>query len=322
MVDLRISLQLSQFLKGMAVLLMVYYHLAGTYLPIRGASCVAIFALVTGYAQALKSEDRCFRDSMKEVAKQYQRFYRRYLLCLLVCAPLLHVSCRVFLETLIPLFPNALADSWWYAFCYTFLVFVAFPVMWLCQHRISERFVVPVQCGIAIGCMLIPVVASHLGFPGVLTQVWGCVPLLRTLMFTPYYIFGFVYCSVLRDQKYEKIAYLLVALCAIVYFPFSWYDIDGIRAVNVGRAFCLVIVVSLLLYRFRPARIGGVFLGKLSLYIWLFHMPLHSLLMSNLHYRGLHSSLKFTVTFALSTVIAYAIAWVLALRKGKKVLIG
>ena len=112
--------------------------------------------------------------------------------------------------------------------------------------------------------------------PPAFNTIWGHVPVVRAVMFVPYYLLGYMYFASVDFSCRWSVAVLIGMLAVCVCWPFDIYDIDCISAVNVGWSFLECAIVLCIVVRLRYIKWGLSILGRISAFWWLLHMPVLS----------------------------------------------
>lgn len=284
----RLSREETLRIKGLAVLIMVTFHLFGWCFSIArirlfaGASCVALFAFLSGYAHTLSLARNGTKCPFYIGASLFFRFYRKYLVCFVLCLlPFLYCGKKPGLMPLVafPVWPNLASDSWWYAAFFAFLCFVALPALGLLLRTCREMQFVATISAIAMSCIAAPAFFANIEcLPGALKDIWGPPPILRGIAFFPYYILGVLAFSLTNGHGGAAKIGLAVCLAALVLYPFGlgYPKIRGIVHLDVSCSFLISLYVVALAGQFQKAAAILEKAGKHSTWIWLLHMPIFS----------------------------------------------
>ncbi len=318
-----ISKDFSTVVKGLAVFLMVIMHywsnslftLYGVNL-LNGVCCVALFAFITGYAHAFKhthSPDSC----IGHVKRMFLPFYKQYLIVVLAVGFLCWCAGRAFslnqiLLSSICLKPNGMFDSWWYAFLFMLFCFILNPCMRILHpfllHGRWIHWCIPLLASII--AFSLPCLFSLCKMPAAFTTIWGHVPVVRAVMFIPYYLVGYMYFASSAFSFRWRGIVLICMLAVCVCWPFRIYDVASISAVDVGRSFLECVILLAVIARLRHVKSILGLLGRVSALWWLLHMPVLSVF-SHLH-NSVHvnKGISLVVSLALSFAANYAYAYV------------
>ena len=266
-------------LKGVAVFLMVIFHYG--FLPARiGVACVAIFAFVTGYAHCLKV-NKSKSLSWLSGFQSFLAFYKKYIAIAITLFGAMYLfgktlSLEKIIYTISIIQPNQSFDSWWYAFAFACYCLFLFPIIRGFDKLFWKKpLILYIVLGIiSLGCYILPLFFHYEWVPGCFNQIWGDIPILRTLMFVPYYIIGY---SLAKSNFSDTLtgficSGLITLMCAC--WPFSFYSIPAIKVLDVGVSFAAFTLFTLTYIQKTKLRSVIEKLGTISIYLWLLHMPI------------------------------------------------
>lgn len=311
--SIRISKNDSLSIKGVAVIVMILFHygLLAYYI---GVACVAMFAFVTGYAhQLIAKKNKGGAWSSGFLA--FLSFYKRYLFAAAVVTGAiilvdLPFAWRLIAFTISVIKPNAMFDSWWYAFAFACYCLVLFPIFNILDNATKHKpiivYIITVALSIASFCL--PYVVFYECVPSAFRQVWDSIPILRSIMFIPYYLLGYTLSKSSYDSSHTGLicSGLITVLC--IFWPFSTYTIDGIEAVDIGPAF--TILTALTLWGIHRLHISAITekIGRISLWLWLLHMPVITCIR---HFLGAEWNQEMIAASSImvSFLSAYLCAW-------------
>ncbi len=291
---LTISKDASGCIKGLAVLLMVLVHYWGNGAfniqkqdIVNGIVCVAMFAFVSGYAHQLLTP----ANSLKYPAflkRFFLSFYKQFLFTAIVvfatfrALELLIPTWEGFVENLFLLTPNRPFDSWWYAFCFAVLCLLVFPLLKMLEITTQRYPVIFYSASVlfTLICFALPWLFTHFELSRPYTTMWGHTPVVRTVIFIPYYVLGYVFCKSVKCEKVINLGTLasILILAVCVFFPFKIYSIGKIFLIDVGKDFVIVMILCFVLMKFNEIRCILYQLGRISIFLWLVHMPLRTVL--------------------------------------------
>ncbi len=314
-----ISKNLSLSLKGTAVLLMVLLHYGFLHVTV-GVACVAMFAFITGYAQCLmvnQSENSTWSAGIRSLISFYKIF-------VLIAITVLGGMCLTgnalplekIIKTICLIHPNCVIDSWWYAFAFACYCLFLFPIVRgldkLCHGK--ARLLYCLLFLIALCSLLLPCFFHYECVPETFRQIWGGLPILRTLMFVPYYIIGYTIAksNFSNPQAGTICSGCLTLLC--ICWPFTIYTIPSIGVLNVAPSFVAFTLLTLFfVHNFKIRLLTKI--GTISVYIWLLHMPIYRFL----HHPFLHpifnpenilaQKILNCIGIILSIICAWLFAW-------------
>ena len=290
-------------IKGVAVIFMVLVHFWGNSvfsfhenIHFNGIVCISMFAFVTGYAHKLLSGKGPYIMIRKFLKTFFVPFYTRYLFTIVLVFLLykaastlceaggvhntLSIKNLVYITTLYK--PNAAHDSWWYAFAFTSFCLILYPLLRYIDITSQKR---PVLFHLSaliliVASFSIPIVSTRLGGPAELIRIWGYSPVLRTCFVVPYYILGYSLCKNISEARVSvcNISMSCLMMCCCVLWPFELYGIDQIHLLNTGTDFLVAMGLVYLLSLISGIKNILIELGKISLYLWLLHMPVRELI--------------------------------------------
>ncbi|MCQ2365053.1 MAG: acyltransferase family protein [Akkermansia sp.] len=280
-----LSKDFSIYLKGGAIGLMLIAHLIsssqlniGSVCVFTGISCLAFYAFLSGYAHALMSEKYPDKPALLMTGKSFWLFYKKYLICCALLIPVQLLSAKINIADtaliLVPIKPNLVTDSWWYVFCYMVLCFVIFPFIRTLDRATGRAFFIT-SFILTVMLILLPMTFTMPFMPADFKNMWGSIPVLRTIMVIPYYLTGYAYYKHIRNP--EKLSGVLTMLPLLFFtvFPFSAYGIAGISAINIGLSFIICAILLRLMYGISLIKLSLTFIGTHSVYMWLLHMPIY-----------------------------------------------
>ena len=291
---LTISKDASGCIKGLAVLLMVLVHYYGNGVftiqkqdIVNAIVCVAMFAFVSGYAHQLLTPANSL-EYPAFLKRFFLSFYKQFLFTAIVVFATFHAlelpipTWEGFVENLLLLTPNKPFDSWWYAFCFAVLCLFVYPLLKMLEITTERYPVIFYSASVlfTLICFALPWLFTHFELSRPYTTMWGHTPVVRTVIFIPYYVLGYVFCKSVKCEKvinWGTLASILI-LAVCVFFPFKIYSIKMIFLIDVGKDFVIVMILCFVLMKFNEIRCILNQLGRISTFLWLVHIPLRTVL--------------------------------------------
>lgn len=268
----------SKIIKGVAVLLMVFFHY-GIFAANVGVACVGMFAFITGYSHSYHLNE-CSHAQSSSI-RLFLPFFKRFIvvisfvyLALYITNPE-YVSLSNVLWTVSVIKPNVVFDSWWYAFAFACYCLVLFPVIKLTNilQKYSHLLFLGVLLGISIVSFALPLLFQKINIHPAFSSMWGDIPCLRTIMFVPYYGMGYCLCVSYYKKSYVAfITCICIALMCICW-PFVLYKISGMNCLNVAAPFVAFTLFSLCVSGMSKIAFVLKWFGGISTFLWLLHMP-------------------------------------------------
>ena len=280
-----ISKEASLYVKGGAILLMLIAHIIPgscvawhSFNIFTGVCCLGFFAALTGYAHFILSEKYNSKSSWTISGASFWKFFKKYLVCCLFVLPLYLSFNRIRLYdalwVVVPIKSYVLEDSWWYVFCHAVFCFALFPaVRFVCAKLAQKEFIVFISV-LSICLILLPLTFNDPHYPHAFRQMWGSLPILRTILIVPYYLMGYAYGKCVHGSSYASLLPIVFTLVLYSLFPFSSYGISGISAINIGSSFIICVIALRVMYKSKHIQNLLKFLGIHSVYIWFLHMPI------------------------------------------------
>lgn len=324
-----ISKETSLYIKGGAIILMLIAHLVPyahiEFHSIRiftGTSCLAFYALISGYAHSLLANKYKDINAIQIAIKCYRKFYIYYILCCAIVIPVYIIEGKISASNIpliiIPIYCSRMVDPWWYAFCYGVFCFILFPIIRWLENIINNSFFAVALFLCIIATIILPLSFGLPFFHDDFKQMWNSIPILRTIMIIPYYMIGFGYYKYIQNPERNLLLLTLLGISLLVFtfFPFSAYKIDGISAINIGFSFILCSIALCILHRSVKTRRVFEFIGTHSTFMWLLHTPIalwyryvviHYVPFSVNH--G-HTVIKFLSVFSLSLSVSMLITYI------------
>lgn len=324
-----ISRETSLYIKGGAIILMLLAHLIPEahveFYSINiftGISCLAFYAFVSGYAHALIANKSRNRTNLQLAGKCYLNFYIYYIICCAIVIPIYLIGGKLTTSDIpliiIPIKCFRPVDPWWYAFCYGVFCFVLFPLLRWFEKAINNEYFIVILFLIILATILLPISFRLPLFPNDFRQMWYSIPILRTIMIIPYYMMGFGYYKYIQPpvKKSLPLILIIISLLIFAFFPFSIYNISGIKAVDIGFSFIICSIVFRVIYANTKLKNILIFTGTHSTFLWLLHMPIRTVYMY-IGYHYLPSSLQncnaltFLIVFSLSLAASLLLTYII-----------